>query len=115
MERLYRTMRSDPDGLPTVGRSARALGVRVEARYIDVHPDPEGRIVPGTGGMSVTVDDPRRMLVARRSRWLLQGASEDPLFVIEAARIVAPLRARVDVGAHALVEPTTPRPVEVCE
>jgi hypothetical protein len=59
--------------------------------------------------MSVTVDDPLQMPVARRPRWLARGASEDPLFAIEAERILPPLSVRVDAGVHALIEPAVPR------
>lgn len=108
MDRLYRTMKKAPDGLPMPGRSARMLGVRVEGIHVDVRPDAQGHVLPGQGGMSVTVDDPLQMPVARRARWLARGASEDPLSAIEAMRIVPPLSVRVDAGAHALVEPAGP-------
>jgi hypothetical protein len=58
MERLYRTMKAGADGLPTLGRSARSLGVRVDGPHADVRVDQGGCVLPATGGMSVTVDDP---------------------------------------------------------
>lgn len=105
MERLYRTMRADADGLPHVGRSARGLGVRLHGPHADVTPDEDGRVHPGAGGMSVTADDPARMPVARRPHWLGHGASEDPLFRLDASTVVAPLTVRLDAGAHALIDP----------
>ena len=106
MERLYRTMRADADGLPRVGRGARLLGVRVEGPRIDVSPDDHGCVHTGTGGMSVTVDDPAAMPVSRRPRWLADGASEDPLFRLEPSRVVEPLSVRVEARAHAVIEPS---------
>ena len=105
MERLYRTMQTDADGLPRVGRGARMLGVRVKGHHADVAPDVDGRVHPGNGGMSVTVDDPMAMPVARRPSWLAFGASEDPLFLLGVPSVLAPLSVRSDIGAHALVEP----------
>ncbi len=172
MQHVYRTMRADPDGQPKIDRSARALGVRVEGKHVDVIPDVAGYVHPGRG-MSVTVDDPAQMSVARRPWWIrggdgLGGDSEDALFVVEPARLegrrpdpaalaavaraaaaagealsraaatgdlarsrgalegleaavrdlgndVRPLRARIDRGAHAVVEPAVPRPLAAYE
>jgi hypothetical protein len=108
-------MKKGLEGLPVVGRSARTLGVRVEGVHKDVEWDEKGLLHPGRGGMSVTVDDPAQMPVARRPTWLGRGASEDPLFVIDARLIESPLAIRVDVGAHALVEPAMPCTLESYE
>ena len=99
-------MKQDPDHLPKLGRSARTLGVRVEGSYQDVQLDGEGQVIPGKGGMSVTVDDPSKMPPARRPRWINNGRSEDPLLYIEYHRIQAPLTVRIDRDAHAMIEPT---------
>jgi len=115
MESLYRTMRADADGRPTVGRSARMLGVRVEGPHADVVLDDAGQVLPGRGGMSVTVDDPAQMAPARRPRWLGHGLSEDRLFALPAPAVGGALTVRMNRGAHGLVEPTQPRPLVAYE
>jgi hypothetical protein len=65
--------------------------------------------------MSVTVDDAHQMPPARRPRWLRNGASEDPLYVIGSAQVRAPLSVRVESGAHALVQPADRRSLKVYE
>ena len=108
-------MRVDPDGQPCLGRSARTLGVRVAGPHGDVRPDDAGRVHPGAGGMSVTVDDPARMPVIRRPYWVGNGTSEDPLFQLEKTHLTSPLGLRIDRGAHALVEPALPLALETYE
>jgi hypothetical protein len=111
METLYRTMKSGADGRPITGRSARMLGVRVEGPHADVVLDDAGQVLPGRGGMSVTVDDPIQMPPARRPRWLGHGLSEDQLFALPIRAVGGALTVRIDRGAHGLVEPTQPRPL----
>lgn len=94
-----------------LGRSARTLGVRVEGPHADVVPDRMGRVLPATGGMSVTIDDPRRMPVARRPQWLANGLSEDPLFAFAVRELPGSLAVRIDRDCHGLVEPIEPRPL----
>ena len=52
MPRVYRSMTRDGDK-PLIGDSASALGVRVP---IDIEPDGEGKVHPGSRGMSVAPD-----------------------------------------------------------
>ena len=92
-----------------VGRSARALGVRVDGPFTDITVDSTGRVVPGRGGMSVTVDDPTQMPPARRPKWLGHGLSEDPLFRVSTTQLGDGLTVRIDRGAHGLVEPDEAR------
>ena len=51
MPRVYRSMKIDEAGKPTLGRSATSLGVRVHTntRHNDVHPDPQGNVPSGKG------------------------------------------------------------------
>jgi len=65
--------------------------------------------------MSVTVDDPTLMPPARRPKWLGHGLSEDPLFRLETTGLGKDLTVRIDRGAHGLVEPAAPRPLEQFE
>lgn len=49
MPLVYRSMFGE-NGVPRIGRSATALGVRIPT---DIAPDANDRVAPGTGGMSV--------------------------------------------------------------
>lgn len=51
MPLVYRAMRQDADGLPTVAPSAAALGVRPG---VDIDVDPQGDVVVNQKGMSVS-------------------------------------------------------------
>ncbi len=99
---LYRGMKEDADGLPCCGSSARTLGVRVPA---DVSPDPDGRVRPATGGMSVAPDSPAYLQPHRRPR-TLGGTGPDPVFFVQAEKLGPALTIRRDRPEHALVEPT---------
>src|SRR3990170_302226 len=105
----FRSMTPAIDHLPTSGRSARMLGVRVPG---DVMPDGAGHVVPGTGGMSVAPDSMWNLPHHRRPRGMGRGSTgpvRDHVFSIAPA----PLRdnglvARRDPEApvvHALIEP----------
>lgn len=102
-------MKAGADGLPALGRSARSLGVRVDGPHADVRIDQRGCVLPATGGMSVTVDDPAQMPPARRPTWLHHGLSEDTLFAFGSPDLPDMLAVRIDRGAHGLVEPAAPR------
>ena len=102
-------MTPEADGLPTVGRSARMLGVRVPE---DIHLDAGGHVLPGTGGMSVAPDSMWNLPNHRRPRGMGRGSTgpvPDHVFSI----VSAPLRdnglvARRDPEApvvHARIEP----------
>lgn len=106
-------MTPDADQLPTVGRSARALGVRVPG---DVRPQADGRVAPGDGGMSVSpgtmwnLPHHRRPIPTGRGA---TGPSGDVVYAISALPIntlvVRPDPARPD--KHALVEPASVMPL----
>ncbi len=49
MPLIFRSMLAD-GGKPMIGTRSKALGVRVPT---DISPDAQGRVAPGTGGMSV--------------------------------------------------------------
>jgi hypothetical protein len=124
MQRLYRTMAKDVDGRPRVGRSATALGVRVAGPHADVHPDVDGLVHPGGGGMSVTIDDVRMMPTVRRPAWIVvdgaEGASKHPLFALPVVAGPLALRVRRESDdeteqarfAHGFVEPANSTPLE---
>lgn len=95
-----------------VARSARALGVRVDGTFRDVHPDHEDRIAPGTGGMSVAPLSEWNLPNHRRPLGMGRGSTgprEDHVFAVEedsvarAALVVRPDPSRPT--KHAFVEP----------
>ena len=51
MPRVYRAMRNDQDGLPTVARAATGLGVRIGP---DIDLDPQNNAIINHKGMSVS-------------------------------------------------------------
>ena len=96
-------MKADPDLKPKTGDSSRSLGVRPE---VDIPLDENHRVQPGTGGMSTTADDPRRLPPHRRPKWL-SGIGADP--VLKLRPIIPPLAlaTRQDgVPHHSLLEPS---------
>jgi hypothetical protein len=80
---LYRAMRDDR-GLPALGRSGRALGVRLG---FDVEPDLGGRLGPDSGGLSVAIDDPVPLPGHRRPPECAAGTARDPLWVLDATAL----------------------------
>src|SRR5437762_184390 len=80
MPKIYRVMKSE-DGRPALGSSATTLGIRIG---IDIHPERDGRVGPGNGGMSVSpsLDDLPVWLVPERLRGRVWGArGRNTLFV----------------------------------
>ena len=103
-------MKSADDGQPIIGPSARKLGVRVGGTVVDLPVTSDGFVEPGTGGMSVAVDDAHHLPKHRRPR-SLGGEGRDPVFALEAAILLPHLTLRVDRHPHALVEPSLPCPL----
>jgi hypothetical protein len=104
---VFRAMRSDSDGQPRLGRAARDLGVRIEGRFADLPVAADGSVRPGTGGMSVAVDDARHLPKPRRPR-SLGGEGRDPVFSLQSGAFPESLSLHVDRRPHALVEPALP-------
>ncbi|MFH1865038.1 MAG: hypothetical protein ABIK85_04075 [Candidatus Eisenbacteria bacterium] len=91
---------------PQCGPDARSLGARVPR---DIEPDDKGNVHPGTGGMSVSPDDPRNLPQHRRPP-SLGGTGKDPMFVIADVDLGASLVFRPDArnpGRHGFVEPAS--------
>ena len=80
---MFRAMRLEIDGLPRLGRSAREFGVRIN---VDLPVGADGSVEPGTGGMSVAVDNALNLPKHRRPR-SLGGEGRDPVFGLETSRI----------------------------
>lgn len=101
-QNVFRAMREDTDGLPTVGPTSRTLGARLG------EPEPiNGLIVPMTGGMSVAIDDPKALPEHRRPP-SLGGTGRDPVF-LALVPLSNSLHIRQDrpPHQHGLVEPLT--------
>lgn len=74
MPLVFRIMRRDPDGLPTVQQSSSALGVRPG---VDVSIDAHGDVVVNGEGMSVNPNwrDASILRIPKRLRNLMPGAT----------------------------------------
>ncbi|MCE9567347.1 MAG: hypothetical protein K8U57_35550 [Planctomycetes bacterium] len=110
--KIYRSMTPDVDGMPVVGRSARALGIRTPIEAGSGDPDvtaiaSDEIIQPGMGGMSVAPDDPANLPPFRRPA-VLGGRGKDPVLVIDTSDLGPDLQFRQDSAKHGLIEPARP-------
>ena len=104
---VYRSMIAAPDGAPAVGATARMLGVRPG---IDIAVDTQGRVLPGTGGLSVAPGDPLNLPRHRRPPEF-DGTGADPVWSVRASDLGPDLAYRPDPLAparHGFVEPARP-------
>ncbi|MEO5965070.1 MAG: hypothetical protein ABIR11_06360 [Candidatus Limnocylindrales bacterium] len=104
VDRLYRAMMNDADGLPMLDESARTLGARPQ---IDVPDDAADDVESGTGGMSVAIGSPSALPAHRRPP-ALGGSGRDRVYSIGTGELGAELRWRRDpVGpsGHGFIEP----------
>ena len=117
-DEAYRAMTPAPsDGLPSLGRTARKLGIRIPD---DVKPTLEGLVLPGTGGMSVATGSPWNLPAHRRPRSMGKcstGPDGDSVYAIE-----IPLDRTLNLWArptppegHAEVEPMEAVPLSEYE
>jgi hypothetical protein len=101
---LYRGMMDDGEGQPVCGPSARKLGVRLEG---DIRIPDDGMVEPGTGGMSVGLDDPMNVRPHRRPPEF-GGFGRDPrermADALEWASDVLPLTYAYDALARATAD-----------
>ena len=97
---VYRAMREDRAGGPTVGPTARTLGVRPN---VDI-PVIAGQVRPNTGGMSVAPDRPENLHPLRRPR-AYGGSGKDPVWYISIDLLGGDLQFREDSARHGLIEP----------
>src|SRR5262245_59862105 len=104
--RLFRTMREEADGLPSVGPGARLLGIRPgDAPDPDVLAvDPTDSTGPTEGGLSMAPDDPLYLPRQRRPA-SLGGLGRDPVWYIEKNDLGPDLQFRQDKPTHGLIEP----------
>lgn len=99
---VYRGMIAD-GGLPLVARDAKALGVRVDGEYADVHPDEEGRVRPDEG-MSVAPDDPYALPDHRRSE-AFDGSAKFPTWSFALDQLPPQLHFVQDKLTHGVIGP----------
>lgn len=107
MRMVFRAMREDPAGGPLVGPTARALGVRPG----DDIPVIDGRVGPGTGGLSVAPDFPRNLPEHRRPPHL-GGTGKDPVWGLDADSVAGDVVFRQDKSTHGLFEPAREMSIE---
>jgi hypothetical protein len=111
----YRSMTPEDDGYPKVSASARGLGVRLS----DVTLDPEGRVVPRKGGMSIAPESLWNLPNHRRPRTMGNGSTgpdADHVFcILSSAFHRHNLVLRLDSKVHGLVEPIEPLRLTVFE
>ena len=107
MPLLFRAMREGVSGKPQVGPSARTLGVRPG---IDILEDTGGRVVPNTGGMSVSPESPMHLPAYRRPP-VFGGTGRDPVWSISDSALGPDLQYRLDHAkpeSHGFIEPARP-------
>lgn len=104
IEPMFRAMKESADGLPSVGRSSRELGVRVDGPHRDIPVAADGTVSPATGGMSVALDAATNLPKPRLPK-SLGGEGRDPVFQMKGEAIPATLSVRPDRYPHACVEP----------
>ena len=113
---FFRSMTPAADGLPTVGRSARSLGVRVPQ---DIRADADGNVWPGQGGMSVAPDSMWNVPNHRRPRSMERGSTGpafDQVFALVSIQVGLAVRLDPDRPTkHAYVEPASVVPLEAFE
>ncbi len=107
--KLYRAMTPDDDGLPRLGRSARALGVRTpnESRKPDVTGTDAADIIQPGKGMSVAPNDPANLPLFRLPS-SLGGTGKDPVWEIDSTDLGPDLQAQQDGRTHVLIGPARP-------
>ena len=106
MSNLFRGMKENA-GFPALDASARGLGVRPGIDVPAVALD--DMVQPGTGGVSVSPDDPLNLPVYRRPP-AFQGTGRDPVWTIAEADLGPDLCFRPDPTnpSHGFLEPSRP-------
>jgi hypothetical protein len=93
-----------------IGPTARTLGVRPG----DDIPVINGRVTPGTGGMSVALDTPMNLPDHRRPSQF-GGTGKDPVWEIDLDSLGDDLTFRQDKPNHGLFEPAREMSIDECQ
>ncbi len=101
--RVYRAMKEDQNGKPVVGATARTLGIRTGVDVAVVG----GQVLPGHGGMSVSVGDPRNLPAHRRPTGF-GGTGKDPVWEADVSVLGSDLQFVQDSPTHGTIQPTRP-------
>lgn len=96
---VFRGMKED-GGAPAIGPHATTLGVR----DCDISTKPSGEVEPGTGGMSVSPDDPT-FLPSHRRPASFGGTGKLAVWSLEVGPCDSALNCRPETETHHLVEP----------
>jgi hypothetical protein len=112
MPLLFRAMRETGSGLPEIGPSARALGVRPGLDVPAIKSD--DLVLPVQGGMSVSPDQPGNLPYYRRPP-RFQGVGRDPVWSIDESELGPDLIYRTDPTqtGHGFVEPARPMTLDL--
>jgi len=105
---LYRSMITAEDGLPQLGESARELGARVPQDIVPVN----GRVLPKSGGMSVSPNGPYNLPEFRRPSDF-GGTGKDPVWCLSTCDLGPDLSYRPDPNkpaTHGFIEPAYQMP-----
>lgn len=103
---MFRSMKVDPDGLPSVGPTARELGAWPDD---DIPTDADGFVGPAMGGISVSPFSPRRLPEHRRPPQH-GGRGKDPVWRLTSDLLPAALCYRPDEDdpdGHGTIEPVS--------
>lgn len=111
---LYRAMKKAANGSPLEESSAKGLGVRKGPADWDI-PIEGGFVRPGTGGMSVAIDDVKHLPQWRKPPPL--GTGMDPVFEMSDGDVPVDLMLRLDPRkrGHGFLEPRRKMPIEEYE
>lgn len=106
VDRLFRSMKVDTDGLPSLGPTARELGVRPD---LDIPVDTDGYVEPLTGGISVSPLSPEQLPEHRRPPEF-GGNGKDPVWSLTGDQLPAGLHYHPDEenpDGHGTIEPAS--------
>lgn len=103
-------MKTDEDGKPEIGNTARTLGVRTEGWGRDIVVAASGYALPETGGVSVSPPPPENLPEHRRPEEY-GGTGNDPVWVLDTENLPSGLSYRpdpLDPEGHGFIEPEGP-------
>lgn len=112
--KIYRAMKPDGDGLPTLGSSASKLGARFPK---DIPAGEGGLVYPLSGGVSAAPDRPEYIFHPLKPE-SLGGGGKNPAYELDLADLGPALAFRrdpTDPVRHGFIEPAEPMTFEEYE